>query len=102
MFRYYQIALRLAQKSTHAQHKMAAVVIRGGQVVAAAANSGAWKRHAERRCLKHGVTGDMIVIARAGGGMSRPCPLCMAAIRASGIREIVYSGWDKKLVKESV
>lgn len=100
--RFYEIALRLSKKSPHKQHRMAAVVVRGGAIVACATNGNKWKRHAEIRCLKFGVSGDMIVVARAGNRMSKPCSMCLHAIKEAGIKRIVYSGWDGILREERV
>lgn len=101
MRKYYEIALRLAHESAHPKHKMAALVVKGGAIVAVATNSPRWHRHAERRCLKFGVSGDLIVIARQGGSMSKPCVDCLAAIQDAGIRRVVYANWNKELVVDA-
>lgn len=98
MRKYYEIALRLANESLHPKHKMAALVVKGGAIVSTATNSPSWHRHAERRCLKFGVSGDLIVIARKGGSMSKPCSECLAAIQNAGIKRVVYANWNKELV----
>jgi len=35
-------------------------------------------------------------------GMARPCPVCMEAIKASGVEVIYYSGYDGSIHKEMV
>lgn len=103
---FVSLALRLAAKSSHPKYKMAAVVIKGGNVLNHACNTGTWHEHAERQALKnlplkktHNAT---LLIARLGGRMSKPCDACMAAIKCAGIRKIVYQNWSKETVTQKV
>lgn len=111
MSRWVKLALKLTQYSKRHQHKMAAVIVRGGSVISSATNShaiehGTWSysKHAEARAIHphQDMSGGTIVIAREGNRMSKPCPKCMELIRKAGISKIVYSNWDGEIVSERV
>jgi deoxycytidylate deaminase len=109
--RWYNLALKFAQKSPHTKHKMGAVIIRGGAVLSVGFNSKSTpfgcdksSRHAEERAIQiHGdYEGGTIVVARTNNSMSRPCHKCLYKIRQAGISKIVYAGWDGALIEERV
>lgn len=99
MSRHLSLALRLTSKSGHPKYKMAAVLIKGGAVVSVAVNLHRWGKHAEVRCLRPGVTGDLLVVARKGGRCSKPCPSCEKAIRKAGVAKVVYIDWSGDTVE---
>ena len=111
MKRWYKLALKLANKSPHDKHRMAAVIIRAGSVLSMAPNSASsqwgtekYSRHAEERALlpHQNFEGATIVIARTNNSMSRPCDYCMALIRQADISKIAYADWTGNLVEERV
>ncbi len=81
---------------------MAALIIRGGAVIAARANLQAWGRHAELRALGavRDARGCTLVIVRAEFRMSKPCAVCQQAIKARGISRVVYCDWQGSMVVE--
>lgn len=101
---YFRMALKLTKKSTHSKHRMAAVIVKGGAIIAKAANSGAWGKHAESRALKlaKSAKGATIYVARECNKMSRPCEKCMRLIKTVGIKNIVYSDWNKNIISLSL
>jgi deoxycytidylate deaminase len=85
------VAMRLTRRSTHARHALGAVVVRGGAVLAAAANGGRKGQCAERRALRRGVyEGASLYVARSNGLCSKPCDACVEAIRRAGIRTVWF------------
>jgi tRNA(Arg) A34 adenosine deaminase TadA len=104
MERWILRAFKLAQHSPHPNHQMAAIVVKGGSVLSKAYNLERWYRHAEVRALRPhlNLDGATIYIVRGNGGISKPCPMCMQAIKESGISQIVYYDRNKKIVSERV
>jgi deoxycytidylate deaminase len=102
MKKLLHIAYKAARASTHPLHQMAAVVVRGGAVIAVEANLERLGGHCERRALRpHAdLTGATLAVVRIGGGVSRPCPRCRAAIQAAGIKKLVYVDFERKVVIE--
>lgn len=99
--RYLEIARKVAAKSTHRQHRHGAVVVRGGAVLAAAANSGRRGRCAERRALQRGTFhGATVYTARSNRLCSKPCDDCIAAMKAAGVRLVVYVDHSGAVVDE--
>lgn len=101
-----EIAYRACSGSTHPNHKyrMAALVMRGGSVLAVAHNTGRREGHCERRAIRpySDMRGATIVVVRANRGISRPCEACYAAIRAAGIKKVVYIGLDREICVERI
>lgn len=93
MTRYVNLALRKLNLSTHPKHRLVAIVMRGGSVVAFAANRGAWGAHAEKRALRAAgdVDGCTLIVVRDGLALAKPCLACQEAIRVAGIRKTYYS-----------
>lgn len=93
--RYLAIAERLSEKAKHPKHKLGAVVVAGGRILAAATNLGKWHACAERRAIRNRIfDGGCLYVARSNGRCSKPCDECMVAIRESGIRTVVYIEQD--------
>jgi deoxycytidylate deaminase len=92
MSRFLVLAYKLTSRSTHPRHHMAAIVIRGGSVVATAHNTSYYGGHCERRALRshQDVTGATLIVVRSNGGVSRPCSKCRKAIEDAGIRKLVF------------
>lgn len=92
MNRLLEIAYKATKGSTHPQHQMAAVVARGGSILSVEPNLSRWDGHCERRALRphQDMTGATIVVVRSNRGISKPCEECMAAIKAAGIKKVVY------------
>src|SRR3990172_3311866 len=86
------MALRLSYRSQHPKYRMAAVIFRGGRVLAHAVNSKRMGRHAEIRALvrDQDFSGATIVVARDSGGCSRPCRVCYGMIRSLGLRRMIF------------
>lgn len=98
---YIEIAYKVAERSTHPQHSMGAVVVRGGAILSAAHNM--HKRHTccERRALrklKCARGAIIIVVRRNGTGMSKPCLYCQRAIVAAGIKKVIYFDVNGQMV----
>ncbi len=101
MIRYLTIARKVARKSTHRHQQHGAVVVRGGAVLASAANSSRRGRCAERRALKcNSFDGATVYTARSNGLCSRPCDACVAAMREAGVRSVVFVGNDGAVMSE--
>lgn len=119
--------IKAAEKSEFKKYKLGAIVLnRNGEVLSRGWNKR--KTHPEqnkhallagfidRQCLHAEIdaiiknrTWDspytlMVVRIKRDGtlGMARPCPVCMPAIQAAGIRWIEYSGADGLMKKERV
>lgn len=92
MTKLLDIAYKATKGSTHPIHQMAAVVMRGGAILAVESNLGRRGGHCERRVLRphQDLTGATIVVVRANRGVSKPCCSCMNAIAAAGIKKVVY------------
>lgn len=107
------------ENSCHHQHRMAAIILRKGRVLSAAANSlkthpkaphKHHSSHAEYNCVKKvknrkllkGST--MIVYRETATGMpalAKPCPSCFDYIKSLGFKSIIYST-DVGFVSESL
>lgn len=96
MRRWLSLALKVSAQALHPQHRLGAVVVRGGHVLAKAANiarplDSGHRGHAEVRALQQtDATGATLYVVRSNGRMSRPCPACWQAIRAAGVRQVIY------------
>lgn len=103
------MAKKTALKSTFRQHRLGAVVVKGGRVLSTGFNAirhcketGKSTQHAEEaaivRLLKDGrhseLIGSRMYVSRftpAGNvGISKPCERCMGLIRSVGIRSVDY------------
>jgi deoxycytidylate deaminase len=90
------LAMRLTRRSTHRRHAMGAVVVRGGAVLAAAANGGRKGQCAERLALRwKGASagrfaGASLYVARSNGLCSKPCADCQSAIKRAGIKVVWF------------
>lgn len=108
--RWIKLALKIAENSNHVQHKMSAIVVRGGNVVAKGFNvvksphTDNKPNHAEARALRNkgDFRGCTIYIVRNNGKMSKPCPHCMARIKEAQISRMVYLDWNGDLQREYV
>lgn len=88
---------RLAGRSTHRQHHHAAIVTRGGAVVAQGYNHG--QVHAEVHALSKLWPSERVgtrvwSLRLTWGGklaMARPCGRCQEYLRTSGVKVVYYS-----------
>jgi deoxycytidylate deaminase len=106
----FRIAEREAMKSDHRQHKLGAVIVKGGNILATGYNqlrpSSILKTptiHAEAAAILQllkgkrlaDLAGSTMYITRftRGGavGLAKPCAHCMALIRSVGISRIIYT-----------
>ena len=93
----FAVAQRLAAKSTHPFFRHAAIVERGGAVVAMGYNHEG--RHAEVVALskiwpnrRQGLRLWSLRFTKAGKlGMAKPCLKCQAFLRENGVRVVWYS-----------
>lgn len=107
MTRWLRIANKTAQQGKHHSHRVGAVVVRGGKVLASAYNISRpfgrdnGGRHAEERALNNldgrDFSGATLYVTRYGRTMSRPCPQCMEAIVRANIKKVVYLDWSGRV-----
>ena len=116
-------ALRLAIKKAYASEhtfKVGAVIFKGGQILNSSCNKNKTnpirvphkscinKLHAEMAAIRNCNTeGASILVIRLDKRdysltMAKPCPDCEFFIREAGIKKIVYSDFDGKLISERV
>lgn len=91
MSRWIALALRLTRYGKHSHHKLAAVLVRGGSVIAFGANHDT--KHAEIvACTKakQGLSGATLFIMRDNGRCSKPCSKCMAVLSSLPLNKLVY------------
>jgi deoxycytidylate deaminase len=105
-----RMAAKAAKESTFKQHRLGAVIVKGGNILATGFNtrqpSSLLKtatRHAEASAIlkllkkgrQHDLVGSSLFVSRftSGGriGLSRPCDHCMGLIRSVGIKEVWYT-----------
>lgn len=94
MTAWLRLAYKVSKRSKHPKQRLGAVIVRGGNVLAVAANGARWGRHAEIRALAActDAAGSTLVVSRStGSGLSKPCLGCQAAIRQAGVARVVYS-----------
>jgi deoxycytidylate deaminase len=111
--RFMEIAKRTALKSGYKRFRHGAVLVKGGSVRNASANSGdycsfgARFRHHQGKATVHAelgailgldrsvTEGSTVYVARINKQenyrLSKPCPMCEAALRHVGVKKVVYS-----------
>ena len=105
--RFFKLAKKEAEKSSHSKYKLGCVIIRKKTVLSRGNNTdqthpiwglnGWHKLHAETHALslahsrRINITGADIYIYRKGNRLAKPCSNCYNAIRKAGIRNIYYS-----------
>jgi deoxycytidylate deaminase len=100
--------LRLTQKSRHFQFHHAVHVKRGGAVVSSGYNLET--RHAEVAALEKlwpservGTTVVSIRVTKSGLlSSAKPCKNCMKYLLENGVKKLIYSDFDGKLVTEKL
>lgn len=112
--RIRQLAERVALRSSH-QYKLGAAIFKQGKVISTGYNKtnrgvsreyGHWEGslHAELAAIiaaRTDLKKASILVARSTGGLARPCPECMAAIKDAGIKWVYYTD-GKDIDKERV
>jgi deoxycytidylate deaminase len=99
---------RLAKRSTHPLFQHAALVLKGGAVLAAGYNHEGI--HAEAMALnklwpskRRGTTVISIRLNKSGRFSSaKPCKACAALLLASGVSKVQYSDADGNFISEDV
>jgi len=88
---------------------MAAVLVRGGAILAKATNKNTWGAHAEKRALHKArfyldteFEGATLYIARDSEKISKPCASCLSLIKQLGIRKIIYASWSGEIITEKI
>lgn len=113
-----RMASKVALKSTYKQHRLGAVVVKGGRILATGYNQlrpskliGTATLHAEAAAIlellknqrQHDAVGADIYVSRwtRGGriGMAKPCDQCMSLLRSVGI-STVYFTTDKQVTEK--
>jgi pyrimidine deaminase RibD-like protein len=86
--------IKLASHSTHPRYRHAAILARGKRILSKGWNSDFL--HAETHAIRvashsvHGASLYTLMVKKAGElGNGSPCPECMDALRAAGIRKVV-------------
>lgn len=116
-----RMAAKTALHSQFKQHRVGAVIVKGGNILATGFNSkqpsrllGTLTRHAEAAAvlmlLKEGRLGDLVgsecYVTRftAGGkcGISKPCSHCHQLLRSVGVRNCWYTDINGTTVKERI
>ena len=106
----FRMAAKAASKSTFSQHRLGAVIAKGGRILSTGFNEIRYDkyldkstRHAEEaaiiRVLRNGnchslVGSDLFVTRFTPAGsirLSKPCSRCLHLIRSVGIRRVYYS-----------
>lgn len=97
---WIKVAHKESANGVHHSHLLGAVIVRGGAVLAKAANRS--PIHAEVRAIKKAgdCQGAVLFVVRRTLSMSRPCPNCMANIKNAGIKKIVYLDWHGEVQEE--
>jgi deoxycytidylate deaminase len=109
----FRMAEKIAKQSQFKQHRVGAVIVKGGNIVATGYNSrqpskilGTPTRHAEAAAIlsllkekrQDELVGSVMYVSRftRGGqlGIAAPCPACNALIRSVGIRKVFYTTDD--------
>lgn len=117
----HRLASKAALNSEHRQHRMGAVIVKGGRVLSTGYNQlrpskliGTNTLHAEAhavlKLLKdnrlHDLVGSDCYVTRftRGGrvGMSRPCPHCMELLRSSGVRRVYFTTDNEQTLMEKL
>ena len=84
-------------KARHKQHRLAAIIIKGGSIIATGHNSECI--HAEEsainRSSKSNIKGCTLVVLRVRRngtlGLAKPCQDCMGRITIAGIKKVLYT-----------
>lgn len=114
-------AKKQANKSPFKQHKVGAVIVKGGRILSTGFNSIRWNKklqknniHAEESAIVkllterriHDLVGADIYVTRftKGGrvGMARPCGNCNRLIATCGIRRVYYTTDDGNVLDYKV
>lgn len=105
--RFFEIAIKLAEKSTHPQHRFGCALVKKNKVISIGFNqlkthpkskSYGNYLHAEIHTLlgvaAEDLRGAVLYVARVrrcgGPGYSRPCEICMHAIQQAGIKTVFF------------
>ncbi len=109
----FRIAQKEALKSSFQQHRLGAVIVKNGNILATGHNAlrpsrtiGTPTLHAEAAAIKKllergdfkGLAGSTMYVTRftRGGhvGLARPCSACMGLLISVGVRRVLFSTVD--------
>jgi deoxycytidylate deaminase len=104
MNNYLALAFKVAGKSDHRDHKLGAILVRGGSILGVAHNLDRYGRCAERRLIRpnSNYKGAILIVVRKNGRMSRPCQFCQEVIKKAGIKKVIYLDWNSNIVIEKM
>lgn len=96
-FAAFKLASKVAPKARHAWAYHCAIVVRGGNILAVAANHS--ETHAEVAALnqlwpseRKGTKVYSIRVSKTGRyAMAKPCPNCERYLRESGVKKVYYT-----------
>jgi len=99
--RFIAMALKLAL-GCHRQHRLGAIVVKGGRILGKGFNVFETRRCAEERALddnwRSELEGATLYVARAtrvrACGIARPCAKCQNLIRSLGIGKVFFTTDD--------
>ena len=109
--RYFDLAKKLSNKSTHHQHKIGAVIVKKNRVISVGFNklktsprsNHPWKSiHSELDAIldvpRKDLKGSSIYVYRekrdGSLAMARPCEFCLQLIKEVGIDKLYYTGYN--------
>jgi len=120
--RLLEVAGRAAISSTHHDHRHGAVLIKGGSILATGHNQSDFSKHAGlhrdfteysigslhaeiavlRGLSKNTTQGSVVYVVRLGKKcnkfkMSRPCMMCMSALRDAGIKRVIFTVYETNI-----
>lgn len=113
----FEMARTIARLSNHPAHKHGAVLVKGGNILSVACNMADFSKHAGlykpftdytlgslhaeiaalRGRSKDATRGAIMYVVRLGGhglvdlALSAPCVMCQKAMKAAGIKRVIYS-----------
>lgn len=98
--KFQKLLKKVAIKSDHKNYKHAALVIKGGAVIARGYNHGS--QHAEVNALnklwpskRRGTLLISIRILKSGGfAIAKPCKACEEFLRINGVKKVIWSDRD--------
>ena len=119
--RYLELAKRQAFQSPFSRQRHGAVLVRGGSVINAAFNSSGFNnfgyrfnryasRHAELGAVlgldKSITQGSTVYVVRVNNEgdyqLSKPCKMCLEAMKFCGVKRVVYTTNSKEVIQEKL
>ena len=85
------------KNSSHKQHRLCCVIIRGGNIISVGWNNAFvhGEHSALNRAWENGTIGAIAVVVRVkkdgSFGIAKPCPLCLERLKSAGIKRVIYT-----------